>query len=1283
MDFSQKTITTWIEELRTILASDDFKNWERAPGVVAGIVQGCQGASCEENILDLVAECRILLARLATRTGQCALAFSCGQALVWLGRVGRMMALDIFAMAKWNEQEVFSRLDRFTQEEKLLIMHQALAEVDGCGRQVREWAEYRLDGVFGYDPYKTYRFFAQIGKEGIRVPFLLLQVIKHGDFLLWFEGFLRRPLSGADELCVVSVLYALDETALVFPVGSHFDDLPQDEQVRFCRVAAELGQGCDEQIPVELAKKMTHMEPAPMFAGLRGLFFLQWPRLCSILEFLIKNRSDLAPALARFSFFLPTPWHGRGTGRTLGANPDLLNRKVLERLCRIDPDGVRRICLQNGGDRTGANAREAIGGFTRRFPAPVVRPKERPSRRQGRKSSSVPLSRRIIRLFAGRRLELKEVLHTYAGLENSRFDGSVLEDRVVSKCTVKSVVFNDCNFNRTVFDRVRFLGCTLTGTHFSGCEFKECTFVGCRFDQGNMQGTKISKCRFEATDIFGSTFASSTFVQNTWSVSLLDSVVFSGCSKQGELVTMCVCRHARWDDCMFVASCMSGNVFNRVAFSTSRCLGVETVSSQFEDTVFSSLTMRNTSTRDTGFTGCVFEDLDSMDPVFGRARWETLFWDTRFEEDTGPHLSKDLDAGAVRAVLQHWRTEQVARLREQRMLDNNQRRLSLAVQKFGPTQNDFFRLLPCLLHSARFEEYMDLRGIPGCRIEGFEPDHTQMRLLDEIFPFIKERSRTAVKSEIVSIAALYSIGSVGTVAQNKKSDLDVWVCLSGEGPDKIQRARVAMKCDGLSTWAREEYGLEVHFFVMTMEEIRANNFGILSQEGSGSAQALLLKEEFYRTALLIAGKEPRWWVVCNGAEQRFCQDLEERSCDLGEIDAIPKEEFFGASLWQIVGSARNPYKSLLKLGLLEKYALEGASADTLLAERIKENLVAGKREVYQIDPYGLLYKELLQFYGKLGDKEGCTLLKESFHSKIRMDEIDLTLDHPRRKEEKSVLSFYFQSSAIDRDRVRALGRRWTMAKSMDVGEAMNRFMLGAYRRIRDKVSAANMDVSIRPEEMTALGRTISAYFSREPGKVRRMFFLGPEPIEYQELYFFTERGADGSKIFAVKARKKHEPRVLDALEVVRKDGDPIRLSAWLAVNNVYRRGLLVSGNPSLAPVSVSFLQGLLNGVLEVFPPQEVFTANQEELLEEKRVMKLLCFLKKGWDGDDQYLTRADVLYSTSWGELYSIAFDHPAVTVRTDPLDFFSKTLPCPLDWEAELYQYRPSSGRITSLLSR
>lgn len=1292
MTFSSENVDFFVQGSGHILTSDDRRVWDRVPEMISRLLNLYEQNFLNDDEGAPWAQIRVVLARLGFKAPSCGLSMMCAQALLRFGAPGRLMAVEIFGALRWPEQEVVSFLDQMhDQRDMLLLMHHVLLFRHRAPSHLYSWTNAHLEGVAGYDPAARYALCVDLGREEKHPASVLQHYLVSGSFMSWLEGVVSRPLPDAERERVVYAVHALNDPGLILTLAEHFPQLTLKAQIFFCRTAGSAFVHDDDRLVPALCKGLQAMEEQPLFACLRCLLNFGWPKTDALLMLLIRKRPELAARLRLLALFLSPPlFHAFGEYLPAGGQ-SAVSRSLLGGIARIDPGYIRTVCSKESDSiyfPTFASVlTEYISPFSKsRIPPLVPRQKHRiPS------SGTVSLRGRIVSLFSRKQIVLTEVLHTYASLEDYRFEGSALEDRVISKCSIKTVVFMSCSFHRVVFEGIRFLHCNFTGSVFGTCEFKDCVFTGCMFQDTRFLDSTFERCRFDSVDAGALVLENCHLIKNIWDVSILHHARIEESIMEQEHFSACSCVGSLWVSCTLTSCCFEGGDFSAAMFVQNHWLGVEVRCSVFQKSDFRSLFMRNTLTQDAMPTSCLFEDLDTTDPVFQKARQEHVFWNSLLEISDPPVLPTDMDPSLVNAVVEQWRLFQMMGNTEQCMLANNQRRRSLAMDTFAAGPDTFFHVLPCLFHSSRFEDAMNVRGVPLCRIQGFEPTYSQMHLMDVALPYSKDRPHSGDPSDILEIAALYSIGSIGTVAQNRYSDLDVWVCLAASSIDSDLRARLVKKCDAVTLWAEENYDLEVHFFVMTLEEIRANDFGTLSEEGSGSAQALLLKDEFYRTALLIAGREPRWWVLPpseNAGRKRAVSSLpmleygEERVCDLGELETIPTEEFFGASLWQIVNFARNPYKSLLKLALLEKYTLQGARPENLLSECIKGNLVKKMREVYQIDPYGVLYRELLLLYGRLKESGTATLLRESFHFKIRMQDIDFSFGWPCRYEEQSVLSSYFQTHVVLEDQVRALGRQWTVAKTLEMGEAMNTFMLNTYQRISKKVFAGGREVSIRPEEMTTLGRTISSFFSQEPGKVRRIFFLDSEGAKYQELYFFCKKGGDGRKVFAVKGVRADEPRLLEHLEIIRREADPVRLAAWLVMNGLYWDGVLVSGNSSLAPVSVAYLQGVMAGMLEVFPPAKAFVVQRQDMLEEKRVRRVLCVLTPGTEKDDSGIFSLEIVYSTTWGELFCTRYTASKSSAGLDCIAIFSKVIPCPLDPGAEFFQFRPSSGRTIALRS-
>lgn len=90
-------------------------------------------------------------------------------------------------------------------------------------------------------------------------------------------------------------------------------------------------------------------------------------------------------------------------------------------------------------------------------------------------------------------------------------------------------------------------------------------------------------------------------------------------------------------------------------------------------------------------------------------------------------------------------------------------------------------------------------------------------------------------------------------------------------------------------------------------------------EDCGSTQHILLLDEFYRTAVRLAGKRILWNMVPCDEEEHYDDYVmtlyaqgvltPNEWLDLGGLSSLSAEEYFGASLWQLYKSIDSPIQS--------------------------------------------------------------------------------------------------------------------------------------------------------------------------------------------------------------------------------------------------------------------------------------------------------------------------------------------------------------------------------------
>jgi adenylate cyclase class 1 len=304
------------------------------------------------------------------------------------------------------------------------------------------------------------------------------------------------------------------------------------------------------------------------------------------------------------------------------------------------------------------------------------------------------------------------------------------------------------------------------------------------------------------------------------------------------------------------------------------------------------------------------------------------------------------------------------------------------------SQRQFLDALPLLLD-------INDPALPGfvspdtpAGIFAYRPDKRALAAARHIDPEFNYRlcKRRNGKS---AIDGLFLMGSAGSIAFTLASDMDVWLChrndLAAPEFDELQK-----KAQALEHWAAS-LQLEVHFFLINSEQFLRARKKPVSADSSGETQHYLLLEEFYRTSVYIAGKALAWWLVPPGHEHdhpHYLAHLVERGVidanrilDLGGLAHVPANEFLGATQWHIYKALHSPYKSLLKLSLMECYASEYPNVNWLCSE-IKRSVYEGELTGQRTDPYVLLYRRLEVYLLKSRSFERLTLIRQFFFRKV-------------------------------------------------------------------------------------------------------------------------------------------------------------------------------------------------------------------------------------------------------------------------------------------------------------
>ena len=158
----------------------------------------------------------------------------------------------------------------------------------------------------------------------------------------------------------------------------------------------------------------------------------------------------------------------------------------------------------------------------------------------------------------------------------------------------------------------------------------------------------------------------------------------------------------------------------------------------------------------------------------------------------------------------------------------NAARLQQLYDVLKPKQQEFIRLLPFFFHvnHALIPGFVSSKTPSGVR--RYEPAKNDLMI-------VKGYARSFTYSKVVrhEILAIYLMGSAGTTAYNKHSDIDIWICydhrLTKEQIKNLQKKATLIELEA------SHLDLEVHFFLMNAESFRQGGTAELSSESSGTA----------------------------------------------------------------------------------------------------------------------------------------------------------------------------------------------------------------------------------------------------------------------------------------------------------------------------------------------------------------------------------------------------------------------------------------------------------------
>lgn len=580
---------------------------------------------------------------------------------------------------------------------------------------------------------------------------------------------------------------------------------------------------------------------------------------------------------------------------------------------------------------------------------------------------------------------------------------------------------------------------------------------------------------------------------------------------------------------------------------------------------------------------------------------------------------------------------------------NRQRRIN-AYELSPQTAPVAFEIIPALLslNEPNFPGFVP-KGKTACGVYGIGSSQNLKEIIDTYFPET-QKIKYSFQSHLINrpvIESLFLMGSIGTISQNSASDFDFWVCIDASRVNNADIDRLHLKAEKITDWCQQTFDMEVHFFIMDIKDIRDNNFGSVDEESAGSSQKKFLKEEFYRTLLLVRGKMPFWWAVPCGVSQKDYDTLwlalrnqnsldRDEFIDLGFLGDIPKEEFLGTTLWHLSKGIKDPFKALIKMAMMERH-LSDTTQKPLLCDVIKKRVLAGRGVLRNTDPYLLMIQTILEYYTGQERLDKVELLQKAFYIKANPKLTRLKLISRKANHQievfKSLLDDWEWSLNLCEDLNQI--KNWSYVRHLKLSAQINTFFSSTYKELR-KSLPEDKTQTITEHDLTLLGRKLYVLFAKNKGKLQLTPFLKKEGLVLEKCIFQYKKDRAGRTRWhlydATKypfAKEERRSRIFTSRRVARS-------AAWLVNNGLYdfhKTQIELTPNPS--GLNVNDLVELLKHLQGYFPPalsQIKLGANLKTAARHNQIMMVTDLEREKSNGES---TGTDLIYNNTWGELYT------------------------------------------------
>ncbi|MFV1985000.1 MAG: class I adenylate cyclase [Thiohalomonadales bacterium] len=602
---------------------------------------------------------------------------------------------------------------------------------------------------------------------------------------------------------------------------------------------------------------------------------------------------------------------------------------------------------------------------------------------------------------------------------------------------------------------------------------------------------------------------------------------------------------------------------------------------------------------------------------------------------------------------------------KKRFIKLNKARYARTLKIIRPQQKDFLELLPLLYHVNHPILAGYVSSKTPCGIPEYNPGKNAINIAKRYYKSFVQKKR-AYRS--YAIQAIYLMGSTGSIAYSDKSDFDIWICYDST-LDLDQIHELEEKTRAIEQWAKT-LGVDASIFLVDPDRVRIGDHDDLSIENSGSALHYLLLEEFYRTSVLLSGRYPIWWLVPPDQEE-FYDDIvadiklkrylhSKEHIDFGGIGKIPAEEFYGATLWLLYKGIDSPYKSILKIILMEIYADEYPNID-LLSMQFKRKVYEGDVSINETDPYLMMLEKVENYLHHEDEFKRLELIRRSFYLKVNIklgsSSKKLSDDFKTEKMLYLVNKWQWTNSYIDKLDNQA---NWNLRAVTNERYEIIKDLTTSYRALSNFAREQSETMAkIKPSDINVLGRKIYAAFERKAGKIEIVYKGITEQLYEDHITISRRLTEDKEEKWSVYHGALGENDLVNQ-EPLKIAHSLIELCAWCYFNKIFSPQTIVALYSDGSDLSNREIRSIFDHMKHMFEHILQQGSSFEDFRQTSSIRSIGTFINVGLDpfssrtkrGEHLASSRTDSLQYGGLSENLALSIDQVIITSWQEVLTF-------------------------------